>query len=160
MDPRMQPLVAGLLRADPPTPSGGVPGRSRLGTPAPSLFPERRVYTQPLSTPPKVYTPTEGIYPRRMKQRAVKMPDELWAAVQDRAKLAGVSTGEWIRQVLTAELGPADPEQVDHSLKALRRLAATTLATPGYRCPMPGCEFTARSPQARCSAHGRLMVPA
>lgn len=39
-----------------------------------------------------------------MKQRAVKMPDDLWALVQAEAKVAGLTAGEWIRDALSAAI--------------------------------------------------------
>jgi hypothetical protein len=92
-----------------------------------------------------------------MKQRAVKMPDELWAAVQGEAAKLGLTAGEFVRLAVEEKLNLPEPKivsEVHHTTPAqMAHLAdlpqrhglvitgSTAIAPqpPKPRCPMPRC---------------------
>ena len=110
-----------------------------------------------------------------MKQRAVKMPDDLWASVQTEARKLGLTAGEFVRLAVEEKIGvePLEvieeahnttPEQLARLMKVPPRpeviVGSTAVPDPGptFGCPIWNCDFTARSAAARCPDHGRRCI--
>jgi hypothetical protein len=90
-----------------------------------------------------------------MKQRAVKMPDDLWAAVQAQAAKIGLSAGEFVRLAVEEKVGLPEPTIMEETHRTTpaqlaqladlpkpspRVVTATTAPEPSRpRCPMPRC---------------------
>lgn len=81
----------------------------------------------------------------------VRLGQELYGFLREAADKRGISIGEMVREACLA-----------HTQPRLVRVNETATVVPALKsslgCPVPGCDFTAKSGVARCPVHNRQVV--